>query len=161
MAKFQTKCFTNAKPLVLPDAADPEWTEVDIEFNPTAYAVNDLIQVASIPEGYRVLDYVLAFPDIDTGVTPTLAWSFGVSNATVDVPVSTDIGAGTRVFGTALAAGRDGAIVRNISTNCSQDAFRGTATQPGVRDLVLKVTTAAATYAGANKVGKLLLLLAQ
>ena len=158
MAKTQTKAFTNAKPIVLPAGGAPEWCAIEVEFAAAAYVAADLIQVATIPAGYRVLDWALAFPDIDTGIA-AVAWSFGVANNTLAVPVSTDIGAALQVWGSALTAGQTDALVRNVSSNCSQDAIVSTATIPGDREIVLKCTTAAATYAGAAKVGRVLLLL--
>lgn len=156
MAKTTTKCFTNAKPLVLPTEAYPEWTAVDVEFSSSAYAANDLIQLCTLPTGYKCLDWALVFPDIDTGVA-AIAWSLGVSNATLAVPVSTDIG--TEVWGSALTAGQTNAVVRNASSVSAQGQVNATATLSGDREIVLKCTTAAATYAGSGKVGQLLMLL--
>ena len=156
MAKTQTKCFTNAKPLVLPSEAYPEWTAVDIEFSSAAYAANDYIQLCTLPEGYKCLDWALVFPDIDTGVA-AIAWSLGVSNATLAVPVSTDIG--TEVWGAGLTAGQSTAIVRNTTSVSAQGQVKATSTLSGDREIVLKCTTAAGTYAGAGKVGQLLMLL--
>lgn len=67
MAKTQTKCFNNVKPITLPDDAAPEWTVVDIEFSSTAYSANDYIQLCTLPAGFKCLDWALVFPDIDTG----------------------------------------------------------------------------------------------
>jgi len=156
VAKTQTKCFTNAKPLYLPSEAGPEWTTVDVEFSSTAYAANDYIQLCTIPEGYKCLDWALVFPDIDTG-TAAIAWSLGVSNATLAIPVSTDIG--SEVWGSALTAGQSTAIVRNTTSVCAQGQVKATTLLSGDREIVLKCTTIAATYAGSGKVGQLLMLL--
>ena len=157
MATFQTKCFADVKPLVLPDSAKPEWIAVDVEFSATAYASADIIKVCKMPEGYRVLDWALVFPDIDTG-TAAIAWSFGVSNATILLPVGTDIGSSLQIWGAALTAGQAVAPVRNASTNCAQDAIKSTSTIPGDREIILKCTTIAATYAGSGKTGQVLML---
>lgn len=156
MAKTQTKCFTNAKPLYLPGEAGPEWTTVDIEFSSSAYTANDLIQLCTLPAGYKCLDWVLSFPDIDTG-TPAIAWSLGVSDATLAIPVSTDIG--SEVWGSGLTAGQSTSIVRNTTSVSAQGRTATTSTLPGDREIVLKCTTAAATYAGSGKIGQLLMLL--
>ncbi len=156
MAKTQTKCFLNQKPLVLPDDAAAEWTAVDIEFASSAYSANDLIQVCTLPAGYKCLDWVLSFPDIDTG-TPAIAWSLGVSDATLAAPTSTDIG--SEVWGSALTAGQSTSIVRNTTSVSAQGRIAATSTLSGDREIVLKCTTAAATYAGSGKVGQLLMLL--
>lgn len=157
MATTKTKAFDNLKPIVLPAGAAPEWINVEVEFASSAYAANDIIKVCKLPEGYRVLDWTLMFPDIDTG-TPALAWSFGVSNASVASPDGTDIGSSLQVWGTGLTAGQSVAPVRNASSNCAQDAIKSTTTVPGDREIVLKCTTIAATYAGSGKVGNVLML---
>ncbi len=158
MATIKTKCFNDVKPLVLPSDAKPTWVSVDVEFPTAAPIAADIIKVCKMPEGFRVLDWALIFPDIDANGVPTLAFSFGVSNATVLVPDGTDIGAALQIWGAALTAGQAVAPVRNASTNCAQDAIKSTATVPGDREIILKVTTAAATYAGAAKIGQVLML---
>lgn len=154
MAKTQTKAFTGQKPITLPDCASPEWCAVDIEF-PAAFASADLIQLCTIPAGYRVLDWFLNVPDCDSG-TALLA-SLGVSNATFATPVSTDIGTGNQAWGTSLPI--NGVPVRNVLVNSAQDAIVDSATIPGNREIVLKCTTAATGYTGAGKVGQLVMLL--
>lgn len=156
MAKTQTKCFNNVKPITLPDDARPEWVAVDVEFSATAYSANDLIQLCTIPVGFKCLDWALSFPDIDTGAA-AIAWSLGVSNATLAIPTSTDIG--SEVWGSALTAGQSTAIVRNTTSVSAQGRIAATSLLSGDREIVLKCTTAAATYAGAGKVGQLLMLL--
>lgn len=156
MAKTQTKCFTNVKPIVLPTEALPQWTAVDVEFSAAAYAANDLIQLCTLPDGYKCLDWALVFPDIDTGAA-AIAWSLGVSDATLAIPVSTDIG--SEVWGSALTAGQSNAVVRNTTSACAQGRTAATTLLSGDREIVLKCTTAAATYAGSGKVGQLLMLL--
>lgn len=145
MAKYQSKQFTGQKPIVLPDDASAEWTTIDIEFPATAFASGDLLQLAELPIGIRCLDWFITFPDIDTGA-PALAWSLGIENAG-----GTDLG--TEVWGTGLTAGQSTASVRNATSLSSQ----GDTTT--VRRLSMKCTTIAATYAGATKVGQVVLLL--
>ena len=157
MAKTQTKAFLNVKPIVLPDDASPEWCSVDVEFSSTAYTAGDLIQLCTLPEGNKCIDWFLSFPDIDSNGTPAMAWSLGVSNATIAVPASTDIG--TEVWGAALTAGQTTAIVRNATNGSAQGQVVSTPTLSGNREIVLKCTTAAATYAGLGKVGQLVMLL--
>ncbi len=147
MAKYQTKCFTGKKPIVLPDDAAAEWSVIEVEFPAVAPVANDLIELCELPIGVKCLDWALSFPDIDSNGVPALASSLGVENAG-----ATDLG--TEVWGSALTAGQSTANVRNASSVCSQ----GDTTT--VRKIALKITTAAATYAGAGKVGHLLLLLA-
>ena len=156
MAKTQTKAFTAAKPIVLPQGAQPQWTAVDIEFSSTAYSANDYIQLCTLPAGFKCLDWALVFPDIDPG-SAAIAWSLGVSDATLAIPVSTDIG--SEVWGSALTAGQSTAIVRNTTSVCAQGRIAATSLLSGDREIVLKCTTAAATYAGSGKVGQLLMLL--
>lgn len=155
MAKTQTKAFSGIKPIVLPDGGAPEYCAVDIEF-PAAFASGDLIQVCTIPAGYRVLDWFLNLPDIDSGSAVRVA--VGVSNATFAVPVSTDIGTGNQVWGTALDAGA-GVPYRNALNASAADAVFDTSTIPGNREIVLKCTTSATGYTGSGKVGQLVMLL--
>ena len=145
MAKYQSKQFIGQKPVVLPDDATAEWATIDIEFPSTAILANDLLQLVDIPISLKVLDWAIQFPDIDSGGS-ALAFSLGVENAG-----GTDLG--SEVWGTALAAGAAGATVRNALAACAQ----GDSTV--VRRLSMKCTTPATTYAGAGKVGQVILLL--
>ena len=145
MALTQTKCFTNAKPLVLPDDAAPDWAAIDIEFSSVTYAVGDLIELATLPIGVRVVDWAFVPADIDTNASPVIAFSLGVENAG-----GTDLG--TEVWATGLTAGTT-ALTR-ATTNIASQGVVSTE-----RKIALKCTTAAATYAGTGKVGQLLLLL--
>lgn len=145
MAKYQSKQFTGQKPVTLPEDAGPRWTTIDIEFPTTAFASGDLLQLAELPIGIRCLDWSVVFPDIDTG-TPALAWSLGVENAG-----GTDLD--TEVWATGLTAGQSTTIARNTTSLAAQGAITA------VRRISLKCTTIAATYAGATKVGQVLLLL--
>jgi len=146
VAKFQTKAFNGQRPIILPRDAAAMWVPVDIELPATTPVANDLIELCELPIGVKCLDWALALPDIDSA-GPALVTSLGVENVG-----GTDLGA--EVWGAALTAGQTGAIVRNASTVCSQGDITT------VRKIALKVTTAATTYAGATKVGQLLLLLA-
>ena len=146
MAKFQTKAFTNVKPIILPRDASVMLVPVDVEFKATTYAIGDLIEICELPIGVKCVDWAISFPDIDSNAAPTLAYSLGIENVG-----GTDLG--TEVWGAALTAGQSTAIVRNASSVSAQ----GDTT--AVRKLALKVTTAAATYAGAGKTGQILLAL--
>lgn len=155
MAKTQTKAFIGVKPIALPDDATPEWCAVDIEF-PAAFAANDLIQICTIPAGYKVLDWFLNCPDVDSGTAVRVA--VGASNATFASPVSTDIGTGNQVWGTALDAVQ-GVPFRNALVNSAQDAIFDSPTVSGNREIVMKCTIAPTTYTGSGKVGQLVMLL--
>jgi hypothetical protein len=146
MAVTKARAYTNAKPIPLPKSGHPEWVAVDIDFPAANYTANDLVLLCTLPAGVKCLDWALVFPDVDSNGAPTIASSLGVVNAGL-----TDLGA--EVWGAALTAGQSTAIVRNTTSVCAQG--------DGASDRVvgLKVTTAAATYAGATKVGQLLLLL--
>lgn len=145
MAKYQSKQFTGQKPVTLPSGAIAEWATIDFDFPATAILANDLLQAVDIPIGIKALDWVIQFPDIDSGGS-ALAFSLGVENAG-----GTDLG--SEVWGTALAAGAAGATVRNGLAACAQ----GDSTVQ--RRLSLKCTAPATTYAGSGKSGQLLLLL--
>lgn len=143
MTTTTTKAFTNVRPVPQPDDAAIKRVAVDIEFSSSAYVANDYIRLLKLPIGVKCVDWALVFPDIDTG-TAAIAWSLGTENTG-----GTDISA--EVWGSALTAGQTVAPVRNVSSVCAQ----GDTTAE--RTLVLKCTTAAATYAGSGKVGQLIL----
>lgn len=144
MAVTTTKAFTNVRPIPQPDDAAVKRVAIDIEFSSSAYAANDYIRVAKLPIGVKCVDWALVFPDIDSNGSPALASSLGIENAGL-----TDIG--SEVWGSGLTAGQSTAVVRNTSSVCAQ----GDVTTE--RNLILKITTAAATYAGAGKTGQLIL----
>ncbi len=144
MAKYQTKQFLNTTPLYTPDDAEVCGSPITVEFPSTALVANDLIELCTIPAGVKVIDYKIFFPDIDSGGSPAFAFSIGVENAG-----GTDLG--SEVWATGITAGQASAIYRP-TTNA---ALEGDSTVD--RKLALKVTTAAATYAGSGKVGRIVL----
>jgi len=146
VAKTQTKVFTGVRQVPMPDHAEIRQVAVPIEFASAAYVANDLIQVVKLPAGVRCIDWSLILPDVDTNGAPTLAFSLGVENVG-----GTDLG--TEVWGTGLAAGQAGVPSRNVLAVSSQGDISVD------RNIDLKITTAAATYAGADKIGYLVLSL--
>jgi hypothetical protein len=147
VAKYQTKAFLGKRPMILPRDAAGMWVPVDVEFPSVAPVANDLIEICELPIGVKCLDWAEVFPDIDSNGAPALAHSLGIENAG-----GTDLG--SEVWATGLTAGQSTALVRNTTSVPAQ----GDSTVN--RKLAMKVTTAAATYAGAGKVGQILLLLA-
>jgi hypothetical protein len=146
VAKFQTKAYTGVRPIPQPDSAGARCVVVDVEFPTTVPVANDLIQLCKLPVGVKCIDWALVFPDIDSNGAPAFAASLGIENVG-----GTDLGA--EVWGTGLTAGQSTSIVRNSTSVAAQG---DTTTE---RTLDLKVTTAAATYAGAGKTGQVLLWL--
>ena len=146
MPNYQTKAYNNVKPLPLPISAIPQWVAVDVEFRSVNYAINDLIELCELPIGHKVLDWFINFPDIDSNGTPTWAMSLGIENA-----LGNDLGA--EVWATGLTAGQSNALVRNTTSVSAQGDIANN------RKLALKVTAAAATYAGAAKTGQVMLLM--
>jgi hypothetical protein len=143
---IETKFFTRVRNFAQPDDSDVDTVPVDVDFPSTTFAVNDMIRLVNLPAGVILQDYAFAFPDIDTG-TPAFAFSFGVMNA-----AGTDL---ATVYASGLTAGQSNAIVRAPNVDCAQD----TANTALSRNLGIKITTAAATYAGAGKTGQVLLML--
>ncbi len=146
MPTIETKFFTRVRNVPQPDSGCVDTVPVDIDFPAVTFAVNDMIRLIEIPAGVTVQDYAFVFPDIDTG-TPAFAFSFGVMNA-----AGTDL---ATVYASGLTAGQSNTIVRAPNSDCAQDATNNVL----VRRLGIKVTAAAATYAGANKTGTVLLML--
>ena len=144
MPTFQTKVYAGTRSIPQPDNGTVPATVVDVDFPTAALLVNDLILLTPLPIGVGLQDYEFHFPDIDTGVA-AFAFSFGVMNAAL-----TDL---ATVFAAGVTAGQSNAIVRNTTADAAQ--FATTA----VRVLGIKVTAAAATYAGAGKVGQVVLRL--
>jgi len=142
VAKFTTKVFAKLKNIPQPESAALLNAPVDVDFPAANYSVGDIIEVVEVPPGVVAQDWSIHFPDIDTNATPTLAFSFGLLNA-----ASTDLAA---VYAAGLIAGQSNAVVRNPNTDTAQ------ADSTVARRLGLKVTAAAATYAGAGKTGQIL-----
>ena len=145
MPSIDTKFFTRVRNFAQPDCSEVETQPLDIDFPATAFVANDMIRLVEVPAGVTVQDYAFVFPDIDSGAGFT--FSFGVMNA-----ANTDL---ATVYATGLTAGQSNAIVRAANSDAAQDA----ASNAIVRRLGIKVTTAAATYAGAGKTGTVLLSL--
>jgi hypothetical protein len=141
MAKYQTSAFLDKRPLCTPDSAELCGSAVVVEFPSTALASGDLIELATIPAGLKVLDYKIIFPDVDSGGSPAFAFSIGVENTG-----GTDLG--SEVWATGLTTGQASAIYRPTTAA----AFEGDSTVD--RKIAIKVTTAAATYAGSGKFGR-------
>jgi len=141
MATFKTKSYTNLNPLYTPDNAEVCGSPIRVDF-PSALAANDLILLATIPAGTTLVDYKGFIPDIDSNGTPAFAFSIGVANA------------GLTDLSTVLQAG--------LTTGQASGAFRATNADHLALDstvdrvLALKVTTAAATYTGNGKVGRVI-----
>lgn len=146
MATYKTRIFLGEKNIANPYDSSLLSQPVDVEFPSTALVANDLILLVGLPPTVRLQDYEFHFPDIDTG-TPAFAFSFGVANAG-----QTDL---SIVYAAGVTAGQSTTIVRNTTSVAAQDAVNLNA----VRNLAIKVTTAAATYDGANKIGQVVLRL--
>lgn len=146
MAKFQSKVFTGQVNVPQPNSAEIYEILVPFDFPATAPAANDLIELLKLPAGVRCVDWAAIFPDIDTGGSPAFAFSLGVENT-----AGTDLG--TEVWGTGLTAGQSTTVSRNTTSVAAQGDVSTD------RAIAIKVTTAAATYAGAGKRGHVLLKL--
>ena len=144
MPTFQTRVFTGARNVPQPDAGIIPAVAVDIDFPTVALVATDIILVARLPIGVALMDYEFHFPDIDTGAA-AFAFSFGIMNAGLTALATT--------FQAGITAGQSNAIVRNLNSDAAQ--FATTAE----RVLGIVVTAAAATYAGATKVGQVILRL--
>lgn len=144
MTTTSSKHYTGARNFAQPDDSDIDGVPVDVDFPTAAPVASDLFLLCKLPIGVALQDYEFHFPDIDTGA-PAWAFSFGIMNAGL-----TDL---ATVFAAGVTAGQSNAIVRNTNSDCAQ--FATTAE----RVLGIKVTTAAATWAGQNKTGQVILRL--
>lgn len=145
MAKYSTKAITGLRPVPQPDCAKIALVAVDVEFPTTAYLANDIHEVVDLPIGVGCIDYDFIFPDIDTNVSPAFAFTFGELNAD-----STDI---ATAYASGVTAGQSTTVVRNTTSVAAQRPTTA------VRRLGIKVTTVAGTYAGADKIGQIVLRL--
>lgn len=146
MAVTKTKIFTGVRQVPMPSDAAIDEVVVPIEWSASAYASGDLIQCVKLPAGVRCLDWRLISPDIDSGGS-AFAFSLGVENAG-----GTDLG--TEVWGTALTFAGTGVPASNVLSVCAA----GDVTAD--RNIDLKCTTIATTYAGSGIIGYLILKLA-
>lgn len=147
MPTIETKAFTRVRNFAQPDCSEVETQPIDIDFPSVTFAVNDMIRLVELPAGVMLQDYAFVFPDIDSNGAPTFAFSFGVMNA-----AGTDL---ATVYASGLTAGQSNAIVRAPNSDSATDTTNTALT----RRLGIKVTTAAATYSGAGKVGQVLVSL--
>lgn len=144
MPKYQTKAFTNVKPLVLPYNASANVVAVDVEF-PTAALINgDFIEICTLPAGVKCLDWKIVFPDVDGA--DTIRASLGVMNA-----LGTDLGA--EVWQTGINCGGTNAIVSNTTSLSAQGVTKTD------RNIALKLTAGPTGYTGAGKIGQIHLTL--
>lgn len=104
-----------------------------------APVVNDTIELLELQPGVELIDYDILAPQLDSNGTPTLAASIGALNAG-----KTDLGA---VYGDGLTFGR----TANGSISRAQDARQTQADASVSRNIALKWTAAAATWAGNGK----------
>jgi hypothetical protein len=142
MPIYLSRVANREKNIAQPDDSDMDFTPVDVSFPATPLLVNDTVVVCEVPAGVVLQDYAFFFPKIDSNATPTLAWSFGVLNAT-----NTAL---TTVYQTGITAGQQNLTIRNLNVDCAQDAVNNALT----RRLGLLVTAAAATYNGATRSGQ-------
>lgn len=139
MPSINTKQYDGIKPLYTPDAAEVCGSHVDIEFPSAAFVANDLIRLATIPAGVRCVDYKVVLPDVDSGGAPAFAWSIGELNA-----AGTDL---ATVYASGITTGQAGGVYRAVNSAHFE------ASAAADRRIAMKITTAAATYAGSGKTG--------
>lgn len=137
MPSINTKQYDGFKPMYTPDDAEVCGAHVDIDFPTAAFAANDLIRLTTIQAGIRIPDYKVVFPDIDTGAG--FAWSIGELNA-----AGTDLAV---VWASGITVGQTSGVHRPTTGA----HFESDSTVD--RRIAIKVTTAAAGYAGASKRG--------
>lgn len=143
MPSVNTKQYDGIKPLVTPEHGCITFAGVDIDFPSTNFTANDLIRLAPLPQGVRLVDYAFVVPDIDDGTA--FAWSFGELNT-----AGTDL---ATVYVSGVTTGQAAGVYRaanaaHLLSNASTD-----------RRLAIKVTTAPGTYTGNGKRAKAILAL--
>lgn len=139
MPSINTKQYDGFKPMYTPDDAEVCGAHVDIEFPSTAFVANDLIRLTTIPAGVRCVDYKVVLPNVDSGGAPAFAWSIGELNA-----AGTDLAV---VWASGITVGQTSGVHRPTTGA----HFESDSTVD--RRIAIKVTNAAAGYAGAGKRG--------
>lgn len=139
MARILSELLTGKKPGPQPYDGSILQLPVTIVMPTAAPAVGDLLELVDLPPFVDLLDYDIVAPQLDSNGAPTLAVSIGEENAGF-----TDLAA---VYEAALTPGRTAAgnVVRSGNAAASQ------ASNAAARRIALKVTAAAATWAGAGK----------
>ncbi|WP_017757598.1 hypothetical protein [Pseudacidovorax intermedius] len=139
MARILSELLTGKKNGPLPNDGGVAQLPVSVVMPAVAPAVGDLIELVDLPQYVDLMDYDVIAPQLDSNGAPTLALSIGEENAGL-----TDL---ATVYEAGLTPGRgaSGNLVRCGTAAASQ------ASNAASRRIALKVTTAAATYAGAGK----------
>lgn len=139
MPKYLSDIASGKKNVPQPYDALVTKIPVDTTLPAVALAVGDIITLADLPPGVQFADFDIFAPQLDSNGAPTLAFSIGVENT-----AGTDL---ATVYESGLTFGRtaNGSISRASTANMSQ------ADRTVARRISLKVTTAAATSASANK----------
>lgn len=141
MAIYRSRVVTQEANVPQPCDGSLVIVPIEIVLPAVALAVNDILEMIDLPPGVGIVDYDVVAPQLDSNGTPTLALSIGHKTAT-----ATDLDV---VYETGLTAGRtaNGSVSRmGTATAAAQDT-----TGQVFRRVALKVTTAAATSASANK----------
>jgi hypothetical protein len=106
---------------------------------PAVLAASDLIAIAKLAPGVKLVDFDIIAPQLDSNGAPTLAYSIGAENAG-----ATDLGV---VYEAGLTFGR----TANGSISRASTAVQMLADASAERMISLKTTTGAATAALAGK----------
>lgn len=138
MSRILSELLTGKKNGPLPNDGGVSELPVTVVL-PAALAVGDLIELVDLPQFVSLVDYDVIAPQLDSNGAPTLALSIG-EEATDFTDLST-------VYESGLTPGRtaSGNVVRCGNAAASQASVAAS------RRIAVKVTTAAATYAGAGK----------
>lgn len=147
MAKFLSEIMTGKRSVPQPDDADVDRVPVSIVLPVAALAAGDLLSLIQLPPGVTLVDYDVFAPQLDSNGAPALALSIGSENAAGD-----DLGV---VYEAGLTPGR----TANGSVSRCGNAVALNADNSVARKIALKVTTIAATWAGAGKTVTVLLAL--
>jgi hypothetical protein len=147
MARFLSELLTGKKPLPQPYDGSVLQLPLTFVFGTVAPAVGDILALLELPPYTDLLDYDIFAAQLDSNGAPTLAFSLGQENAGL-----TDLAV---VYEAGLIFGR----TANGSCNRATTAVQQLADTTVARKLALKVTTAAATWAGAGKTVTALLML--
>lgn len=151
--------LTGRRPVPFPSGSEVLAVRFKVSLAAGDLTLNNVGHVGVLPAGCVPVGINIDSDDLDTNGTPALAWSFGLSNATVANNVQpatgTDISTATADGGAAWVTGNQDSRTGVASANFTKAMSRVTPTTYD-RYLLAKATTAAAT-AAAGELGVTLL----
>ncbi len=117
-------------------------TNYSYTFATSGYSVNDIIELACIPAGHRVVEVVEVADDLDSHGTPTFAYDIGVMSGKWQDPTSGSRTCGAEFF-SGDTTGRAGGVARPTLASAYRVGGAAVARSIGLKINALPATAAA------------------